>query len=188
MKIIDDYDDLEPNAIQSLRLYLLDRPLLPKWHRIMRHRPLETEPIDLTMIRTELDSEYIALDCAGWYFAARDRRCIILESNRLSEKFWPEAHFEPDYHCWHPDYVPPVPVLAYYSAFFKYCELQKFLDFCALWSRFHPKLLIGLDPQKIKFNFLKFKLEDLLRDYLVTSNITVLMAEDFHLVLRIDNR
>jgi hypothetical protein len=79
-------------------------------------------------------------------------------------------------------------VLAYYSTYFKYCELEDFVTFCRIWSKAHPKIIIGLDPTKIKYNYLKWDLLQLLSNQLPDICLQVLNRGEFNLVFTIKHQ
>ena len=187
MKIIENYNQLNPGPIQSTRLYLQGRPLLSLWSRKRRGRTVTHSPV-ISQIDAELSGDFVAIDCAGWYFANQERHCTAIELMPLSARLWKDVHYEYDYLTWHPDYLPQQPVLAYYSTYFKYCELEDFITFCKIWSQTHPKIIIGLDPTKIKYNYLKWDLLQLLSDRLPGVYLQVLDHSKFNLVFTIKYR
>ena len=173
MKIVSDYSQLDISKLQSTRLYIQGRPLVSLWSRSRRGQKLNIGNF-IKLIDSELTTNYIAIDCGGWYFANAHRHCTTIELMSISSYFWDDVYYEYDYLTWHPTYLPLLPVLAYYSTYFKYCELDDFLTFCKIWSQAHPKIIIGLDPTKIKFNYLKWDLLQILADRLPELEITVL--------------
>ena len=181
MSMIENYNQLPISQLQQTRLYLQGRPLLHLWSRKRKGCAVPANPV-IEAIDRELDSDYIALDCAGWYFANDQRTCTAIELYDLSQQYWSQVHFEHDYLTWHPTYLPDQPVLAYFSTYFKYCELADFLQFCRTWLPHHPKLIIGLDPTKIKYNYFRFRLLDILKEHLPGCEIQVLDQQDFHLL------
>lgn len=181
MKPITDYDDIQIHNIQKVRLYMQGRPLVSLWHRQQRGRSLISSMPDLDLIDKELTSSFIALDCGGWYFANDTRSCTAIELDEISSKFWSDVHYEYDYLTWHPTYLPDWPVLAYYSSYFKYSELTDFISFCQIWSRFHA-LILALDPTKIKFNYLKYQIEDIVQSKIEDRRVRVLNKDNFHLL------
>jgi hypothetical protein len=187
MKIIENYNQLKPGLIQSVRLYLQGRPLLSLWSRKRRGRAVTHSPV-ISQIDAELSGDFVAIDCAGWYFTNPERHCTAIELMPLSARFWKDVHYEYDYLTWHPDYLPQQPVLAYYSTYFKYCQLQDFLTFCELWSAKHSKIIIGLDPTKVKFNYFKFDLLDLVKDQIPHIKLRVLDQRDFSLLFVIEHK
>jgi hypothetical protein len=185
MNIIENYDQLPVSNLQLVRLYLQGRPLLSLWSKKRRGKD-NVQPKFVNLIDQELNSDYIAIDCAGWYFDNSQRQCTAVEIQHISSKYWHNIHYEYDYLVWHPSYLAPVPVLAYYSTYFKYSELEDFLKFCQIWSEQHPKLIIGLDPTKIKFNYLRYNLVDLVAQYLPDCKIRCLIQQDFDLLFVIE--
>lgn len=181
MKIINSYDQLPIGSLQSVRLYLQARPLLSRWSRLRRGcKPKSDHVLDL--VDQELDGNYVAIDCAGWVFANENRQCTAIETNEQSLKYWNPVHFEYDYLTWRPTYLENDNVLAYFSTHFKYCDLDDFLNFCKLWSQWHKKIIIGVDPTKIKYNYFKFQLLDLVQQHLPNNQLKVLQKESFSLV------
>lgn len=187
MKIITDYNELNNGQLQLTRLYMQGRPLVSRWAKTRRGRQLPTEKF-IKLIDSELTSDYIAVDCGGWYFANSQRHCTAIELMSMSSNYWKDIHYEYDYLTWHPTYLKPLPVLAYYSTYFKYCELDDLLIFCKIWSDNHPKIIIGLDPTKIKFNYLKQNIIDIITDCLSDLKITVLDQTSFNLLFTIEQK
>ena len=150
--------------LQQHRLYLQSKPLVRSWRRLKRN-PTSILSNTENLLQTELINDYIEIDCGGWLFADRNNKCCIaIEMFEQSKNLWSPIHFEYDYLTWHPDYLPNWPVLAYYSTYFKYCGLDDFINFCCLWAQHHHTLIIGLDPTKIKFNYLKYDLKKIIVD------------------------
>jgi hypothetical protein len=187
MKIIKDYNQLSIGSLQSTRLYLQARPLLSHWSKKRRGQTTVTN-LDMSLIDQELDSNYIAIDCAGWYFANDQRNCTAIELHDQSLRYWNQIYFEYDYLTWHPTYLSSDPVLAYYSSYFKYCELEDFLTFCGVWSKYHAKLIIGLDPTKLKFNYFKHDLLNLLSDRFINQKIRTLYQTNFELLFTMEQK
>jgi len=184
MKIINNYDPLPISALQSVRLSLQGRPLLSHWSRLRKGLKPRLDPV-LSLIDQELVGNYVAIDCAGWLFASKNRQCIAIELHEQSLRYWNYVHFEYDYLTWRPTYLKSDSVLAYFSTYFKYCTLDNFLTFCKIWSCCHDKIIIGLDPTKIKYNYFKFQLLDLVQQHLPDKRLTVLQKENFSLVFTI---
>lgn len=175
MNVIDNYNQLPTSRLQKSRLYLQSKPLL-LFDRKLQRDQLTHVPDYINVLSQEFDNNYIEIDCAGWLFAKNtNKQCIAVEMFETSAKFWDSVYFEYDYLTWHPDYLPRWPVLAYYSTYFKYCELNIFLEFCQLWAQHHPKLIVGLDPTKIKFNYLKHNLKNIIAESIVNCDLTVLI-------------
>jgi hypothetical protein len=186
MKIIENYNQLPVSNLQLVRLYLQGRPLLSLWSKKRRGKNYR-EPKFVNLINQELnDDHYIAVDCAGWYFDNLHRQCTAIEILHQGSNYWHNIHYEYDYLVWHPTYLAPVPVLAYYSTYFKYSKLDDFLTFCQIWSMHHPKLIIGLDPTKIKFNYLRHNLIDIVTEYLPNCKIRCLIQQNFDLLFVIE--
>lgn len=186
MNIIKHYNQLTVSNLQSTRLYLQGRPLLSLWAKKRRHQQI-TVPLDVELINNELTSDFIAIDCAGWFFADQQRHCTAIELMPQSSKYWNDIHFEYDYLTWHPTYLPDLPVLAYYSTYFKYSELNEFLTFCKIWSNSHSKVIIGLDPTKVKFNYLKFDLVNIVSDSLQNKQLRIINQQNFNLLFSIES-
>lgn len=187
MKIITDYSQLDIGKLQSTRLYMQGRPLLRLWSKT-RHGSKINPVKSIRLIDSELTTDYIAIDCGGWYFANAQRHCTAIELNSMSSKYWNDVHYESDYLTWHPNYLSALPVLAYYSTYFKYSELEDFLMFCKIWSESHPKVIIGLDPTKVKFNYLKWNLLAIISERLPNLEITVLEQGFFSLLFTIKQK
>jgi hypothetical protein len=146
-----------------------------------------TEPEDIQKIDQLLTSNFVAIDCAGWYFANSQRNCTAIELHELSRKIYPSSLFEYDYLTWHPTYLKDVTVLAYYSSYFKYSELDDFVKFCNLWGQAHDRLIIGLDPTRVKFNYLKYNLLTILQERLeFLARIMVITSEHNNLLFTIE--
>lgn len=187
MKIITDYSQLNISRLQHTRLYMQGRPLVSLWAKTRRGQQ-EIIPNFVKLIDSELTTDYIAIDCGGWYFANAQRHCTTVELMSISSLYWKDVHYEYDYLTWHPNYLPALPVLAYYSTYFKYCELEDFLTFCNIWTEDHPKIIIGLDPTKIKFNYLKWNLLQIIADRLPKLEITILEQSDFNMLFTIKQK
>lgn len=186
MKIINDYDDITPGPLQQTRLYMQGRPLISFWRKDKKHIKYH-RPNYINLIDQELDGNYISIDCGGWYFSNPRRQCVAIELHSRSQQLWPNIFFEYDYLTWCPDYLDPVPVLAYYSTYFKYCQFNDIVTFFNAWGQRHPKLVVGLDPTKIKFNYLKYDFLDLLSSQLdFDSKITVLEQSNFNLLFTLE--
>lgn len=162
------------------------RPLISLWRRKKRNLSLRGSLPNLDLIEQELTGDYVSVDCGGWYFANSTRSCIAIELDPISSRLWKEVYFEYDYLTWHPTYLPDWPVLAYHSTYFKYCALDDFLIFCKTWSERHQKLIVSLDPTKIKFNYLKYNLIDLLAQVLPNFTLRILQSEHFQLTFVIE--
>lgn len=175
---VDSYQELPINQLQQSRLYYQARPLLQLWHAARRKKKVDI-PVDVDLIDQELDQDYIAVDCAGWYFASSSRKCTSIELHAHSAKYWQDIHFEYDYLTWRPDYLHSGPVLAYYSEYFKYSTLDDFVHFCNIWSLNNSKLIVGVDPSKIQFNYLKFNLADQIQQKIPTVSVRVLGPQLF---------
>jgi hypothetical protein len=147
--------------------------------------PMADVVIDL--IDKELQGNYVAIDCAGWLFANDQRQCTAIELHDHSLKFWKQVHFEYDYLTWCPLYLESSTVLAYFSGYFKYCTLRDFLTFCEMWSQRHKKIIIGLDPTKVKYNYFKLELLDLVHKHLPDLQIKILQKENFNLLFTLTN-
>lgn len=195
MKEIKSYDDLNIHPLQQIRLYIHDRPLFFYWRskvknisnfKIHSDSTLDIQQ-EIKLIRAELKTDFIAIDCAGWYFANKNLSCKAIEINEISKICWKDVHFEYDYLTWHPTYLPDWPVLAYYSTYFKYCELEDFISFCMTWSNHHSKIIIGLDPTKIKFNYLKYNLLELLKTKINHAQFRILNQDHFRLLFVMEN-
>jgi hypothetical protein len=187
MKIIENYNQLDVSPLQSARLYLQGRPLLSLWSRQRRGVAVDCSHV-IKLIDSELVGDFIAIDCAGWYFDNKTRHCTAIELMPLSSQFWNHVHFEYDYLTWHPDYlIYNQPVLAYYSTYFKYCELNEFLTFCKIWATAHTKLIIALDPTKIKYNYLKQDLLEIVSTHLADCRIRLLDRTHFNLLFTIEH-
>jgi hypothetical protein len=175
---VNSYQELPINRLQQIRLYYQARPLLQLWHAARRKKTVDI-PVDIDLINQELDQNYIAVDCAGWYFSNSTRHCTAIELHNHSSKYWHNIHFEYDYLTWRPDYLHSGPVLAYYSEYFKYSTMDDFVHFCNIWSMNNSKLIVGVDPSKIQFNYLKFNLVELLQQKISTVSVRVLGPQLF---------
>jgi len=158
------------------------RPLIQLWRK-KRKNITFSAPQYIELINHELTPDFIAIDCAGWYFASDNRNCQCIELWENSKNFWHDVVFEYDYLTWHPTYLKPVPVLAYYSSYFKYSNFNDIMMFFNQWLRYHPKMIVGLDPTKIKFNYLKYDFLDLLVEQLkLQVKVKILDKSNFNLL------
>ena len=184
--MINSYNDLEVSNLQQVRLYLQSRPLMSLYRRKRKCLPY-TESEDVQAINKLLTGDYVAIDCAGWYFANSERSCTAIELQDISKKIYPSSLFEYDYLTWHPTYLKDVTVLAYYSSYFKYSTLDDFVTFCNIWGQEHNRLIIGLDPTRVKFNYLKYNLLTILKERLeFPARIMVITAEHNNLLFTIE--
>ena len=184
--MINSYNDLEISYLQELRLYSQARPLLALYRKKRKCLPYY-ESDDVRAIDKLLLTDYVAIDCCGWYFANSERSCTAIELHEISKKIYPSSLFEYDYLTWHPTYLSNATVLAYYSSYFKYCTLDDFVTFCNAWGSKHKKLIIGLDPTRVKFNYLKYNLLNILRERLeFPAKIMVITSEHNNLLFTIE--
>lgn len=172
------------HPLQQTRLYAQGHPLIKLW-RMKRRNIAFIEPAWATLIDHELDGDFVSIDSAGWYFSNDSRHCVAVESNPLSKKFWSDVHIEHDVMTWHPTYLEFHTALAYFSAEHRYCTIEEFVSFCNLWLQFHPKLVIGLDPTKLKFNYLKFNFIDCVSQGVKSAHFNILDQSNFHLLFTI---
>ena len=183
MKIINNYNDITIGILQDTRLYIQGHPLVSLWRKKRKNIKYQ-EPIWAELIKKELTSDFIAIDCAGWYFANDNIDCQCIELWEKSKNLWHNTIFEYDYLTWHPTYLEPVTVLAYYSSYFKYSNLEDMFTFFNEWLLYHPKIIIGLDPTKIKFNYLKYDfVELLLKNLQFKVKVKILQKSNFNLLL-----
>lgn len=187
MNLISDYNDVKIHTIQRTRLYMQGRPLISLWRKKQRNIPSCSSLPDLDLIDQELNGNYVSVDCGGWYFANSTRSCIAIELDPISSRLWKDVYFEYDYLTWHPTYLPSWPVLAYYSTYLKYCSLKDFLTFCSVWSEHHDKLLVAVDPTKIKFNYLKYQLETIVQCHVKHKRLKVLDKNNFKILFVLTN-
>jgi hypothetical protein len=162
MNVINSYNQLPIGRLQENRLYLQSKPLVRLWRQLKKN--LHTVVPDTEkLLACELEDNYIELDCGGWIYADQNnKQCIAIEMFEQSKHAWNPMYFEYDYLTWHPNYLPDWPVLAYYSTYFKYSSLDDFVNFCQLWSHHHHKVIVGLDPTKVKLNYLKYDLKKII--------------------------
>lgn len=184
MQKIADYNQLPIGNLQQYRLYVQARPLVSLWSRSRRQSQVNYEPW-AQLIDQELDQDFVAVDCAGWYFANANRNCTAIEIMPQSSQHWSNIHYEYDYLTWHPTYLQRSIVLAYYSSYFKYCALDDLLTFCEVWGSNHNKIVVGLDPSKIKYNYFKWNLIDLLKQKFPHYGFSILVQEPFDLLFTI---
>lgn len=187
MSIIENYHTLPISKLQDIRLYMQGRPLSLLLRKKNKNIPY-TIPYYVSLIDRELSGDYISLDCAGWYFENPNRKCTAIEISKESLRYRDNIIFEYDYNVWRPTYLTGVPVLAYFSTYFKYSNLEDFINFCNIWGQQHCKLIIGLDPSKIKFNYLKYNLLDQLEGKLnFNHSIQTIDNKPFELLFTITN-
>jgi hypothetical protein len=189
MKVIENYDKLPISRLQRTRLYMQGRPLSLLLRKKIKNIPYQL-PDYVKLINQELSNDFISLDCTGWYFENTNRKCTAIEIDQTSLKFnKKDIIFEYDYNVWRPTYLTSSPVLAYFSTYFKYSSLDTFENFCNIWGHDHSKLIIGLDPTKIKFNYLKYDLIDNLQSKLTFEHsIKILKDVPFELLFVITNK
>jgi hypothetical protein len=188
MNIIENYHSLPISKLQNVRLYMQGRPLSILYRNKIKNRNHDI-PDTIKLIDNELTGNYISLDCAGWYFENFTRKCTAIEINHVSLKFYKDVIFEIDYNVWRPTYLNNDPVLAYYSTYFKYSELSDFIKFCSIWGPHHKKLIIALDPSKIKFNYLKYKLIEKISEKLnFNFSIDIIKDSPFELIFMLSNK
>lgn len=172
MNTITDYNDLNIHPIQQTRLYVQGRPLV-HYNRLKQRNISHELPHWISLIDQEITGDFIAIDCGGWYFANSQRNCTAIEIIPISSKLWNNIHYEYDYLTWHPTYLEDQTVLAYYSSYFKYATIDDLLTFVKIWSDAHSKLIIGIDPSKVKFNYLKYSLVDVVKSVLPNKTLRI---------------
>ena len=189
MKEIKSYNDLPiVSKLQQSRLYLQCRPLLRLWTK-KRHGSQFIEPEFVKIINSELDGNFIAIDCGGWYFSDQSRRCTAIEIMPQSRLYHDRIFYEYDYLTWRPTYLNNSTVLAYHSCFFRYADINEFLSFFQVWGAKHQKLIVGFDPTKIKnYNYLKTSILTVLKSRFPNYNITPLLHENFNLLIKITQK
>ena len=186
MKIINNYQDISPGPLQRARLYLSGHPLAALYRKKIKNITY-AEPDYVHAIDQELAGNYISIDCAGWHFANDHRQCIAIEHHPISQTQWPVV-FEYDYMNWRPTYLPYHTVLCYRSVEFRYATLTQLAGFFNTWGSQHGKYIVGLDPTKIKFNYLKYSLLDQLSQLITWPHaIRVLRADDFELLFVLES-
>ena len=185
MKIINNYRDINPGPLQLSRLYLTSRPMA-RLHRKKIRNISVSQPDDIKLIDQELASDYISIDCAGWYLENNQRACTAIETSNISHLQKPDAIIETNYYQHRPDYLENLPVLCYYSGKFRYSTLQDFSNFFNIWGPGHGKYIVGLDPTKVKFNYLKYSLTDKLSsEILWPHEMKILFDSNFDLIFTI---
>jgi len=185
MNVVNNYSELSISQLQQTRLYVQGRPLIKLWRRQRKNIPTKL-PSFVSLIDQELDDDYVAIDCAGWYFNQPNRRCTAVELSTLARTHWINTHFEYDYLTWHPTYLQEPTVLAYYSSYFKYSTMDDMIKFFNVWAPHHKKLIVGLDPTKVKFNYLKYNFLSQLTPRLdFNHQITILEQSNFNLLFTI---
>ena len=185
MNVINNYSELSISQLQQTRLYVQGRPLIQLWRRKKKNIPT-TLPSFVSLIDRELTDDYVAIDCAGWYFDRPDRRCTAVELFPMIQTHWTNTHFEYDYLTWHPTYLQAPTVLAYYSSYFKYSTMSDMIKFFNVWGPHHKKLVVGLDPTKVKFNYLKYDfLSQITAQLDFDYQITILEQSSFDLLFTI---
>lgn len=170
------------SKLQHTRLYVQGRPLVSFWRKDRRNIAYQ-KPHYISLIDQEITGDYISLDCSGWYFANPQRKCTAIELYDLSKQLWPDVIFEYDYLTWRPDYLGHDTVLAYHSSYFRYSQFDDIVTFFNIWGPQQSKLIIGLDPTKVKFNYLKYNFLDLLSERLQFDHkINILEQSNFNLL------
>lgn len=155
MKIINNYQDINPGPLQRARIYLATHPLSAMYRKRNKKIPfVESESIQI--IDQELTSDFISVDCAGWYFESNDRRNIAVETNPICKLQKPDANILKNYYDLRPDYLEDLPILCYHTPKFRYSTLEDFSNFFNVWGP--GKYIVGVDSTKIKFNYLKYPL------------------------------
>lgn len=184
MKTINNYRDIQPGALQQARLYLSGHPLA-SLYRKKRKNISYSEPRYTGLIDQELSGDYISIDCAGWYFNNHTRHCTAIEHHPVSKSQYPDVVFEYDYMSWRPTYLRDQTVLCYHTTNFRYATLEEFVNFFNVWGS--TKYIVGLDPTKIKFNYLKYSLIDNLNAGIQWPHgIRVLESEPFELLFVVE--
>lgn len=163
MQIIRSYQDLRIGKLQKARLYAQGRPLSILYKKQQRGMLVNTTP-ELEILASLITEDYVAVDCAGWFFHQDGCQCIAVETQPLAQTLWPQVHIEYDYmtHC--PTYLNPMLVVCYHSPEFKYSSVEQMVTFLKIWMPKHKKIILSLDHTKVKFNYFKYKLADILHD------------------------
>lgn len=186
MKVINNYRDIHPGPLQRARLYLSGHPLAALYRKKIKNIAY-IESHSVSAMDQELTGDYISIDCAGWYFANDHRQCTAIEHHPISASQWPVL-LEYDYMTWRPTYLPCSTILCYHSVEFRYATLSQFANFFNTWGPQHKKYIVGLDPTKIKFNYLKYRLLDQLSQHIVWPHtIRILLSADFELLFVLES-
>lgn len=146
MQIVDSHNELEHSRLYQLRLFYLQRPLLP-YRKNVGSCPIWKDILDFSG-----GQEVCFIDSAGWIFPIDS--CVV-ESSFYSRK-WHRLSKILDYTeraFTHPK------VIAYAPCLLRYCTIDTFNRFLDSWVA--DEMLLYLDKRLVQHNYLKFNLADL---------------------------
>jgi hypothetical protein len=157
--------------IQQFRLYHLSRPAVKKWRACRHGIPYNPDTTDHWILDNLQENKLIAVDCAGWYFREFNIDTLCLESDQLSNQYFPGCYVEPDIFTHRPTYIPNNQMVVFkFPWFLKYATLDQFVNFLNIWVQ--SVTVINFYPIHIQHNHLKYSLDMLIKNQ-TTLNIQV---------------
>lgn len=171
MQIIPGYNGSlgQVQQVQRLRLYLLSRPQVQIWRRTRHGQPMTVDALDQWIVSTVQPDHVVAVDCAGWYFEQFNINTTCVESDELSQQYWPACRIEPDLLTHRPTYLPTDALTLFkYPGFLKYITQDQFVEFLHTWVK--GPTILHFEPRFIQHNHLK---HDLYRLISAVTTITI---------------
>ena len=163
MQIISGYNNSlgQVQQAQRLRLYLLSRPQVQTWRRTRHGQPMTVDALDQWIVDTVRPQQLVAVDCAGWYFEQFGIDTTCVESDPLSQRYWPACHIEPDLLTHRPTYLPTNVLTVFkYPAFLKYTTQDQFVEFLNTWVK--GPTILHFEPRFVQHNHLKYDLYNII--------------------------
>lgn len=161
MQVINSYLD-NIRFIQQLRLYHLSRPKLKQWRKSRHTGFCNLDYVDRWILNNLPVKNLTMVDCAGWYFEQHGVSTTCLESDAISQFYWPSCYVEPDIFTHRPTYISESdPAVFIYPWFLKYATIDQFVNFLKVWVK--STTVINFQPGLVQHNHLKYQLIDLVR-------------------------
>jgi hypothetical protein len=163
MQIINSYSQAgNIKAGQRLRLFHFNRPKLRSWRYTRHGHEYQLDFVDRWILDNVNSTNITAVDFAGWYLEQFGLTTVCLESDDIAKLYWPKCHIEPDIMTWRPTYISTVdPVVFRNPWFLRYATVDQLVAFLETWVQ--SMTIINFEPNMIQYNYLKFKLFNLVR-------------------------
>jgi hypothetical protein len=147
---------------QRLRLFHLSRPKVKVWRQTRHGHKYALDAVDRWLLDNIDSINITAVDFAGWYLEQYGLQTTCLESDEIAKLYWPNCYTEPDVMVWRPTYISKVnPVVFRNPWFLRYATVDQFVAFLETWVQ--SMTIINFEPKMVQFNYLKFKLLDIVR-------------------------
>jgi len=163
MQIISSYSRTGDITLgQQLRLFHVSRPRVRDWRQTRHGHKYQLDSVDQWILDNINCVNVTTVDFAGWYLEQFGLKTTCLESNSIAKIYWPECHIEPDIMIWRPTYISKSnPVVFKNPWFLRYATVDQLILFLETWVR--SLTVISFETQMVQYNYLKFKLIDLVR-------------------------